>query len=118
MSKLLVREAYMGFSVIKPLQGSPVGRTVILPLQRRHRKRNCGGKFNGTRYYNVHLLGIELEICGLIFQQQDVGVSACATTALWSSLSKTKDFEDLSTPTPLKSHDWLHNIFSFWKTHP
>jgi hypothetical protein len=27
-------------------------------------------------------------------------VSACATTAVWSSLSKTKDFEDISTPTP------------------
>ncbi len=93
------REAYMGFSVIKPLQGSPVGRTVI-----RHYDEDTGKgllrKFNCTRYYTVHLLGIELNICGLVFQQQDVGVSACATTALWSSLSKTKDFEDISTPTP------------------
>jgi hypothetical protein len=93
------REAYMGFSVIKPLQGSPVGRTVI-----RHYKEDTGKgllrKFNCTRYYKVHLLGIELEICGLVFQQQDMGVSACASTALWSSLSKTKDFEDISTPTP------------------
>jgi hypothetical protein len=92
-------EAYMGFSVIKPLQGSPVGRTVL-----RHYKEDAGQgllrKFNCTRHYKTNLLGIELTVCGLVFQQQDVGVSACATTAVWSSLSKTKDFEDISTPTP------------------
>jgi hypothetical protein len=93
------RDAYMGFSVIKPLHGSPVGRTVI-----RHYKEEASKgllrKFNCTRYYSTHLLGIELEVCGLVFQQQDVGVSACASTALWSSLSKSRDFEDIHTPTP------------------
>src|SRR5258708_4041125 len=92
-------DAYMGFCVIKPLLGSPVGRTVL-----RHYKEDAGQgllrKFNCTRHYKINLLGIELTICGLVFQQQDVGVSACATTAVWSSLSKTKDFEDISTPTP------------------
>ena len=90
---------YMGFSVIKPLLGSPVGRTVL-----RHYDSDAGKglvrKFNCTRHYQVHLLGIDLTVCGLIFQQQDVGVSACATTAVWSSLSKTKDFEEIATPTP------------------
>lgn len=90
---------YMGFSVIKPLLGSPVGRTVL-----RHYDPDAGRglirKFNCTRHYQVHLLGIDLTVCGLIFQQQDVGVSACATTAVWSSLSKTKDFEEIATPTP------------------
>jgi hypothetical protein len=92
-------EAYLGFSVIKPLHGSPVGRTVI-----RHYKEEAGKgqlrKFNCTRYYKVHLLGLELAVCGLVFQQQDVGVSACATTAVWSSLSKGREFEDILTPTP------------------
>jgi len=90
---------YMGFSVIKPLLGSPVGRTVL-----RHYDSEAGKgllrKFNCTRHYQVHLLGIDLTVCGLVFQQQDVGVSACATTAVWSSLSKTKDFEEIATPTP------------------
>jgi hypothetical protein len=93
------KEAYLGFSIIKPLQGSPVGRTVL-----RHYKEDAGKgllrKFNCTRHYKTNLLGVELTVCGLVFQQQDVGVSACATTAVWSSLSKTKDFEDISTPTP------------------
>jgi len=93
------RDSYMGFSVIKPLHGSPVGRTVI-----KHYNEDAGKgllrKFNCTRHYKVNLLGLELAVCGLVFQQQDVGVSACATTALWSSLSKSKEFEDILTPTP------------------
>jgi hypothetical protein len=37
---------------------------------------------------------------GLAFQQQDVGVSACATTALWSSLHKVRDYEEIPAATP------------------
>src|SRR5207249_3635298 len=90
---------YLGFSVIKPLSGSPVGRTVLA----------CYGKekgdgtirlFPGTRDYRVHVLGIELLIRGLAFQQQDLGVSACATTALWCSLQKLRDREELGGAVP------------------
>ena len=90
---------YLGFSVIKPLSGSPVGRTVLA----------CYGKnkddgtirlFPSTRKYRVHVLGIELSIHGLAFQQQDLGVSACATTALWCSLQKIQDGEDLGGAVP------------------
>ena len=47
-----------------------------------------------------HLSGIELTVCGLAFQQQDTGVSACATTALWSSLQKVQDLEPVGSVTP------------------
>lgn len=90
---------YLGFTVIKPLPGSPVGRTVL-----HHYSEDKGGghlrKFNCTRHYKVHLLGLELTVCGLVFQQQDTAVSACATTALWTSLSRLKDSESLRTPSP------------------
>jgi hypothetical protein len=56
--------------------------------------------FGCTRAYSTHLLGIELTIRGLAFQQQDVGVSACATTAIWSALQKVRDHEDISPVTP------------------
>lgn len=92
-------DAYLGFSVIKPLPGSPVGRTVL-----RHYGKNAEPgflrKFNCTRNYKVHFFGLEFTVCGLVFQQQDRAVSACATTALWTSLSKLKEFENLRTPTP------------------
>lgn len=92
-------EHYLGFSVIKPLSGSPVGRTVLkcpklaVPGDKRW-------QFDCIRSYKVHLAGIELTINGLAFQQQDVGVSACATTALWSSLQKTREFDEIFPATP------------------
>lgn len=92
-------EAYLGFSVIKPLSGSPVGRTVLSHYQKDAGNGNVR-KFNCTRYYKIHFFGLEFTVCGLVFQQQDRAVSACATTALWTSLSKLKEFEYLRTPSP------------------
>jgi hypothetical protein len=90
---------YLGFSVIKPLVGCPVGRTVL-----RQYKEDAGNglrrQFTCTREYKTHLLGVELSVHGLAFQQQDIGVSACATTALWVALQKARDFEDIASATP------------------
>ena len=96
------REAYLGFSVIKPLHGSPVGRTVlrsfgVVPENPEDKSRRL---FGCIRRYRAHLLGVELNVRGLAFQQQDVGVSACATTAIWSALQKMRDHEDIAAFTP------------------
>ena len=72
---------YLGFIVVKPLPGSPIGRTVLRTFDR----RASGGRrreFATIRRYNVNLAGFSLSVDGLAFQQQDQGVSACATTAL------------------------------------
>lgn len=90
------REHYLGFSVIRPLAGSPVGRTVLVPPTDSHFPMLLGG----VRRYSAHLLGIELTVSGLAFQQQDAGVSACATTAIWAALHKYRDHEDTPTATP------------------
>ena len=94
----LSARSYLGFCVIKPLDGTPVGRTVLrgnegvsVPLQ---------AAYPSTRFYTAHLAGCELRVKGLAFQQQDVGVSACATTALWSSLQQTREFEEIRPATP------------------
>ena len=91
-------ENYCGFSVIKPLPGCPVGRTVLRPDS--SKSEDGRRSFDGTRDYVSHLSGIELTVCGLAFQQQDTGVSACATTALWSSLQKAMDLEPVGSATP------------------
>lgn len=92
-------EHYLGFSVVRPLPGSPVGRTVLLPP-----KSDGSGAGSvimpGERRYLVHLLGVELSVMGLAFQQQDLGVSACATTAIWSAMQKSRDFEDIASFSP------------------
>ncbi len=93
-----LQKAYLGYCVVRPLPGSPIGRTVLVtfgpttPTDTR--------SFDAVRDYDVHLGGFKLTIRGLAFQQQDQGVSACATTALWSSLNKVAQLEALAIPTP------------------
>jgi hypothetical protein len=90
---------YLGFSVIKPLPGCPVGRTIL----------RCFAAETDNGYLRnfacacdcrAHLLGVPLSVRGLAFQQQDLGVSACATTALWSALHKARELEEGASATP------------------
>ena len=94
-----LQDAYLGFSVIRPLPGSPLGRTVVATFG----PEASGGRrreFRGTREYTVHLGGFELRVEGLAFQQQDQGVSACATVALWSAVHQVAPLEGLPAMTP------------------
>jgi hypothetical protein len=86
---------YLGFAVIRPLAGSCVGRTV---LRSRLLHTTCAHEIK--RKYSCHVSGVELTLEGLAFQQQDVGVAACATTAIWSALQKARDSEDFGAATP------------------
>lgn len=95
----VLAQAYLGFIVVRPLAGSPVGRTVL----KTHPTVTPEGltrSFGAIRDYSVHLAGFSLNVRGLAFQQQDRGVSACATTALWSSIHKVAPLEGLAIPTP------------------
>ena len=90
---------YLGFSVVRPLPGSPIGRTVLKTVARRTQSGDLR-EFGAVREYLVHLGGFELAVDGLAFQQQDQGVSACATTALWSAMHAVARMEALAIPTP------------------
>ncbi len=89
-----LRQAYLGFTVQRPLDRSPVGRTVLPPIHEE------ASHFGAIREYKAHLAGFELSIRGLAFQQQDQGVSACATTALWSALNCVASKEGLPGMSP------------------
>ena len=94
-----LQDAYLGFSIIRPLPGSPLGRTVVATFG----PEASGGRrreFGGSREYTVHLGGFELHVEGLAFQQQDQGVSACATIALWSAVHRVAPLEGLPVMTP------------------
>jgi hypothetical protein len=96
-------ECDLGFSVIKPLHGSPVGRTVL----KCYPKEPKSGKpyvrdFFSTHRTVCHFSGLKFTVRGLAFQQQDRGVSACATTAVWSAMHKTRDHELLPPATPVQ----------------
>ena len=90
---------YLGYTVIKPLPGCPVGRTVLRCLPEESGKDYIR-KFHCACDYDPHLLGLRLTVSGLAFQQQDLGVSACATTALWTSLQRARQLEQGANATP------------------
>jgi hypothetical protein len=90
---------YLGFAVIKPLPGCPVGRTVLRCLPGESGKGYIR-KFHCACDLDAHLLGLRLTVWGLPFQQQDLGVSACATTALWTSLQRARQLEQGANATP------------------
>lgn len=94
-----LQRGYLGFSVVRPLPGSPIGRTVLVtfPSEAAAQRTRI---FGCIRKYDVHLGGFDLTVRGLAFQQQDQGVSACATIALWSAMHSTAHIENLPVPTP------------------
>ncbi len=116
------RRHYLGFSVIKPLTGTPIGRTILRPFPDRPGPGTTKGmtrSFLATRRYHAHLLGIELSVRGLAFQQQDVGVAACATTAIWTSLQKNREKEELGITTPAHiTARATHNRMPFGRSMP
>jgi hypothetical protein len=94
-----LQSIYLGFSVIRPLPGSPIGRTVIRTVAPKAQNGDLR-EFGAVRTYDVHLAGFGLVVEGLAFQQQDQGVSACATTALWTAMHAVAQKESLAIPTP------------------
>jgi hypothetical protein len=90
----ILRRTYLGFTIQRPLERAPIGRTVLPPLA------DGASDFGAVRSHEVHVAGIELAVRGLAFQQQDQGVSACATTALWSALNCVASKEGLPAMSP------------------
>ena len=90
-----------GFSILKPLPVSRLGRTVLktFPLESDKGARRL---FTGVHPFEVHLSGFTLSVRGLPFQQQDHGVSACATVALWSSLHNLSKIGKVFPPSPVQ----------------
>jgi hypothetical protein len=77
-----LNQSYLGFIVVRPLPMTPLGRTVLkLYPERSH---NFPRETRPARDYRANLLGMPLEVRGLAWQQQDRGVGACATVALWT----------------------------------
>jgi len=91
-----IQDSYLGFSVIRPITVAPFGNTVLKwypDLSTSHQR------IRALRNYHVHLSGISLCVEGLSWQQQDTGVGACATVALWSALHSSAFDEYHAVPT-------------------
>ena len=75
---------YCGFCVLRPLPHARIGRTVLKAVN--------GEISNSSSYsssvtcrakFRVNLCGVDLEVTGSAFLQQDARVGACAQVAIW-----------------------------------
>jgi len=83
--------SYIGFIVVKPIPFTIIGFTLLknYPFS----SKNSSREYFGTREYIIHLFGYKLKIRSLAFQEQDSVLSACATTAIWSTIQKAADLD-------------------------
>lgn len=94
-----LQEKYLGFSVIKPLPYTIIGRTCLVtysdtPVRKRF--------FPTVQKECVNLFGIDLKVDALPFQEQDQDVAACASSALWSAFHGTGRRFQHAIPSPVE----------------
>lgn len=83
---------YLGYIVVKPIPVTVIGTTVLKTYP--HEGRFGGRTYWGLKDFTVHVFGVKQVIKTLVFQEQDKVTAACATTAIWSTLSKVyNDFQ-------------------------
>jgi hypothetical protein len=68
---------YLGYTVLRPLSGAPVGRTMLSPPLDVKTHITC------LAADKVNLLGEELTVEAMPFMAQDAQLSVCAHTDLW-----------------------------------
>jgi hypothetical protein len=100
-----LKQSYLGFTVIRPIQDAPFGRTV---LKWYPEKSSLTPRIKCERNYKTHIAGIEFEVRGLAWQQQDSGVGACATVALWSLLQSSALDDYHAIPTTSEITKFAH----------
>lgn len=93
----LLSSAFLGFVVLRPIPAAPFGRTVLRLYP--PKPGVLDRVTEPCREYRVHLAGLPLVVKGLAWQQQDRGVSACATIALWTMLHSSAFHERHAIPT-------------------
>lgn len=107
-----LQDSYLGFCVIRPIPSAPLGRTVL----RWYEDKRIGSTprvVAPSRDYFVHISGLRLKVFGLAWQQQDQGVSACATIGLWSVFHSSAFNERHGIPTTAEITRAAHKNISF-----
>ena len=80
----LSNTTYCGFCVIRPLPTAPIGRTVLKGWVRSG--FNMEATVTCRANFDAHLLGVDLQVTGASFLQQDARVGACAQVAIWAGM--------------------------------
>ncbi|ULQ55462.1 hypothetical protein KJS94_12495 [Flavihumibacter rivuli] len=95
--KRKLKRDYLGYLVVKPIPNYVIGFTILKTYSSNKTNKRS---YWGTRPYKANLLGLELPIMALAFQEQDTTLSACATISIWAMLHKAAEnyFIKLRTP--------------------
>lgn len=101
-------DSYLGYVVVKPLPARQIGATLLRPYTPAADKQRV---YPVRRPYAVNVLGKQLVVETLIFQEQDNNVSACATTALWMAFHKTAFQFQTALPSPYHITAASRNLF-------
>lgn len=88
---------YLGFVVIRPIPQAPLGRTVLRWYS--DPTPDTPRVTNPSRIYRCNVAGMQFEVQGLAWQQQDTGVGACATVGLWTMLHSSAFDDNHAIPT-------------------
>jgi len=88
-------EKYLGYTVIKRLPQTFVGRTCLKTYN-----PEGGRRYPVVYKTQAHMSGFTLPIESIPFQQQDTVVAACATSALWSVFHGTGMLFHHHIPSP------------------
>jgi hypothetical protein len=83
---------YLGYMNVRPIESSPVGRTVIAP------PKECAF-LTVKESFRSTLAGLDFWVVGTPFMQQDSSVAACAQVAIWMALrvNRKKDSKEDKT---------------------
>ena len=104
----VARTSYCGFCVIRPLPTAPIGRTVLRAKVRG--RQDMEATVTCRAQFEANLLGVDLEVTGTAYLQQDSRVGACAQVAIWAGMRhmharhgynwvSVADITHLATPT-------------------
>ncbi len=90
---------YLGFIVIRPIPQKIFGFSLL----KTYKNLSKDKFFWGVRPYGVNIFGRKYSFLALAFQEQDGTLSACATTAIWVTLSKANylNYTLLRTPNQI-----------------
>ena len=74
-----LKESYLGYSVLRPVPGARVGRTMLSPPDR------VSGDIACVARDHVNVFGIPMSVLASPFMAQDAQLGVCAHMALWVS---------------------------------
>lgn len=110
-SHVNLKKNYRGFLILRPISTAPFGKTVFSWYPDTQNKNPRVAE--PSRQYNVNLLGIDFSVFGLAWQQQDQGVAACATVALWSMLQSSAFDDNHAIPVTTEITKAAHSKDSY-----